>query len=296
MTKSAISGIDQALMDIKGRALDVPIYELLGGKVRDRLRAYANAWYGGTDSPEEFADSARGMVDAGFTALKFDPFRHAGQMIERTEEEHAFACIDAIAAACGPGVDLLIEAHGRFNVWSAVRVGRRLEPYSPFFYEEPILWDNVDALVEVARAVDVPIATGERLLTRWEFRDLLESNCVRIVQPDVCHTGGISELRKIASMAETYYVAVQPHNAGGPLSTLASIHIDASIPNFAIQEFFYPYLKRYNQLLTDPIVYENGELVVPDGPGMGAEIDEDAAALLAPEGDANSMRRLFPYS
>ena len=148
-------------------------------------------------------------------------------------------------------------------------MGRKLEQFDPFFFEEPILYDNVDALAEVARAINIPVAAGERLYTRWEFRSLLERHCVRIIQPDICHAGGIMELKKIATMAETYYVAVQPHNANGPISTLASMHLDATIPNFIIQEFFHPYLERYNQILTEPIQYEGRVPAAVGPPGLG---------------------------
>ena len=299
VSMSALAGIDQALWDIKGKALGVPVYELLGGKVRDRLRAYANAWFEVGSDPAKYADDALAMVELGFDAIKWDPFHGGTQMLSRQVEDDAFANIAAVRDAVGPEVDLCIEAHGRFNIVSAIRVGQRLEEFRPFFYEEPILHDNPDAMAEVARAVRVPIACGERLLSRWEFRPLLERNCVRIIQPDICHAGGISELKKIATMAETYYVGVQPHNAGGPLSTLASIHLDASTPNFAIQEFFEPYRARYDQLLTHPIEVDAGRLVVPDRPGLGADIDEDAAAALPPIPE-QSLRRVvnvpyFPY-
>ena len=299
VSMSALAGIDQALWDIKGKALGVPVYELLGGKVRDRLRAYANAWFEVGSDPAKYAEDALAMVELGFDAIKWDPFHGGTQMLSRQVEDDAFANIAAVRDAVGPEVDLCIEAHGRFNIVSAIRVGQRLEEFRPFFYEEPILHDNPDAMAEVSRAVRVPIACGERLLSRWEFRPLLERNCVRIIQPDICHAGGISELKKIATMAETYYVGVQPHNAGGPLSTLASIHLDASTPNFAIQEFFEPYRERYDQLLTHPIEVDAGRLVVPDRPGLGADIDEDAAAALPPIPE-QALRRVvnvpyFPY-
>ncbi len=299
ISMSAISGIDQALWDIKGKALGVPVYELLGGMVHERLRTYANSWFRIGASPEQYADDARAVVEKGFSAIKWDPFTGATQMLSRQVEEAAFANIDAVRDAVGPDVDLCIEAHGRFNVFSAVRVGQRLESYRPYFYEEPILHDNPDAMAEVARAVRVPIACGERLLSRWDFRQILERNCVRIIQPDICHAGGISELKKIAAMAETYYVGIQPHNAGGPFSTLSSIHLDASTPNFAIQEFFEPYRPLYNQLLTHPIEVVNGHLVVPDRPGLGADLNEEAAAALPPDPTLTTGRVInhpnFPY-
>ena len=279
---TALSAVEQALMDIKGKALGVPVYELLGGKLRDRVRAYANAWafqeivteLKVEDTPESMAKNALKMVDKGFTAMKWDPFRSGGQVIPKSEEEFAVACVKAVREAVGPSVDLLIECHGRFNMHSAIRMAQKLEPFDPFFYEEPIPPDNIDAMAEVQRAIRLPIATGERLFTRWDFRMLLEKQAARIIQPDVCHAGGIMELKKIAAMAETYYVAVQPHNSVGPVCNLANLHIDASIPNFIFQEFFYPYLELYNEMLTEPIKCENGYLEIPTGPGLGADINE----------------------
>ena len=161
-------------------------------------------------------------------------------------------------------------------MWSAIRMAQKLEPFDPFFYEEPIPPDNIDAMAEVQRSINLPIATGERLYTRWDFRALFEKHAARIIQPDVCHAGGILELKKIAAMAETYYISVQPHNSNGPIATLASLHLDASIPNFLIQEFFYPYIEHYNEILTEPIVCEGGYLKIPSGPGLGSDINEEA--------------------
>lgn len=280
---TALSAVEQALWDIKGKALNVPIYEFLGGKLRDRVRAYANAWafqglpteMTSKDTPESVARNARDMVARGFTAMKWDPFREGGQVIPKQEEEFAIACVKAVREAVGPSVDLLIECHGRFNMWSAIRMAQKLEPFDPSFYEEPIPPDNIDAMAAVQAAIRLPVATGERLYTRWEFRPLLEKQAARIIQPDICHVGGILELKKIAAMAETYYVAVQPHNSNGPICVLASLHLDASIPNFIFQEFFFPYLEHYNEILTEPIEYENGYLKIPTGPGLGTDIRED---------------------
>ena len=280
---TALSGVEQALWDIKGKALGVPVYELLGGKLRDRVRAYANAWafqevvteMTEKDTPESLAKNALKMVDKGFTAMKWDPFRHGGQVIPKSEEEFAIACVKAVREAVGPSIDLLIECHGRFNMISAIRMAQKLEPFDPFFYEEPIPPDNIDALAALQAAINLPIATGERLYTRWEFRPLLEKQAARIIQPDICHVGGFLELKKIAAMAETYYVAVQPHNSNGPVQTVASLHLDASIPNFVFQEFFYPYLDQYNEILTEPIKYQDGYLEIPTGPGLGTDIREE---------------------
>lgn len=288
---TALSGVEQALWDIKGKALGVPVYELLGGKLRDKVRAYANAWafqkivtqMTAEDTPDSIAQNALKMVEKGFTAMKWDPFREGGQVIPRSEEEFALACVKAVREAVGPSVDILIECHGRFNMHSAVRIARKLEPYDPFFYEEPIPPDNIDALAALQRSINLPIATGERLYTRWEFRPLLEKNAAHIIQPDICNVGGIWELRKIAAMAEAYYVAVQPHNSNGPVQTIASLHLDASIPNFIFQEFFYPYLDMYNEVLTEPIIYRDGYLEVPTAPGLGTDIREDVIRKRPPK-------------
>ena len=288
VTTTALSGLDHALWDLKGKALGVPVYDLLGGKLRDKVRAYANAWFRGAETPVDFARCAKEMTAAGFTAIKWDPFRHGSQVIAKEDEKFAIECVAAVRDAVGPDVDLCIECHGRFNMWSAIRMARKLEQFDPFFYEEPIPPDNADAMAEVARAINIPVATGERLYTRWEFRPLLEKNAVRIIQPDICHTGGISELRKIATMAESYYVAFQPHNANGPISTLASLHVDASTPNFIIQEFFYPQLELYNKLLTEPIEYKDGYVTVPDRPGLGADLDEEAVKAHPPKPEYTS--------
>ncbi len=284
ITLCALSGVEQALWDIKGKELGVPVYEFLGGKLRDKVRAYANAWafsksvidHRPEDTPEIVARNAEEMVSKGFTAMKWDPFRFGGQVISKEEEKCAIECVKTVREAVGPDIDLMIECHGRFNMWSAIRMAQKLEPFDPFFYEEPIPPDNVDAMAEVQRSINLPIATGERLYTRWDFRALFEKHAARIIQPDICHAGGILELKKIAAMAETYYISVQPHNSSGPIATLASLHLDASIPNFIIQELFYPYIERYNEILTEPIVYEGGYLKVPAGPGLGSDINEDA--------------------
>jgi len=288
---TALSGIEQALWDIKGKALGVPVYELLGGKLRDKARAYANAWafqkvvtsMTAEDTPDSIAQNALKMVDKGFTAMKWDPFREGGQVIQRSEEEFALACVKAVREAVGPSVDILIECHGRFNMHSAVRIAHKLEPYDPFFYEEPIPPDNLDALAALQRSINLPIATGERLYTRWEFRPLFEKNAAQIIQPDICNVGGIWELRKIAAMAEAYYVSVQPHNSNGPVQTIASLHLDASIPNFVFQEFFYPYLDMYNEILTEPIIYKDGYLEIPTSPGLGTDIREDVIRKRPPK-------------
>lgn len=276
VTMTAISGIEQALWDIKGKAFGVPVYELLGGKVRDRVKAYANGWFRGARTPEDHAEKAVAVVAQGYDTIKWYPFGHSAQMVTQEEEDHAVECMAAIREAVGPKVHIAVDVRCRLNTWSAIRMAQKLHPYDVYWYEEPLLWDNASALAEVTRAVDVQIATGERLYTRWEFRDVLEKNAARIIQPDICHAGGIWETRKIAAMAETYYVMVAPHNSNGPISTVASVHLDACTPNVVMQELVVWRLDIYNDLLTEPLVVEDGYFKLPEGPGWGMDIRDEA--------------------
>ncbi|NKB70088.1 MAG: galactonate dehydratase [Candidatus Latescibacteria bacterium] len=280
VTMTAISGIEQALWDIKGKAAGLPVYELLGGKVRDSVKAYANGWFGGEGS---LADKAAAAVAQGYDTIKWYPFGHVAQLVTHEEEENAVANMQAIREAVGPKVNIAVDVRNRLNTWSAVRMAQKLQPYDVYWFEEPLLWDNISTLIEVARAVDVPIALGERLYTRWEFREVLESNAVRFIQPDICHAGGIFELRKIAAMAEVYYVMVAPHNSNGPISTVASVHLDACTPNAPMQEVILRYLPLFNELLTEPLVVEDGHFRLPEGPGWGTDIVEDAEQRHPPE-------------
>jgi galactonate dehydratase len=281
VTMSAISAIDLALWDIKGKALGVPAYELVGGKVRDRVRAYANGWFGGATSAEELAELATETVAQGFTCLKFYPFR-GEQVITPNRIERGVEQVRAVREAVGPGVEIGIDIRGGLNIWGARRVAQKLEPLDIAWLEEPILFDNVDAMAALAQSMRVPVATGEQLYTRWEFRALLEKNAVSIVQPDICHAGGLSELKKIAAAAETYYVTVAPHNSNGPISTVASLHLDASIPNCFMQEVFVDFVPRYNKVLTNPLQIEDGFCLLPEGAGWGTDLREDVVRAHPP--------------
>ncbi len=272
---TAISAVDHALWDIKGKALGVPVYELLGGKCRDRIRAYANGWSRGAQSPEEFAERALEVVAMGYTAIKWDPFKQAGLFIDTETANAAVANVRAVREAVGPNVDLCIEVHGRLSPANAIRVGKRLEEFNPFFYEEPIPPENMDSLALVARAVNIPIATGERLFTKWGFKDLFERQAAAIIQPDICHAGGILELKKIAAMAETYYIGFAPHNPNGPICTAASIQVDAATPNFLIQEFVISDEPLRSQLQQEPYKVVDGHFEIPNRPGLGVEINEE---------------------
>ena len=281
VTVSAISAIDLALWDIKGKALGVPVYELLGGKAHEKIRMYANGWGAGGNSLEVLAERAAEVAAEGYTCLKFYPF--SGEQIVTPERiDRGVAQVKAVREAVGPHVEIGIDIRARLNIWSARRVAQKLEPFDIAWMEEPILWDNPEAMAELARTVRVPISTGEQLYTRWEFRALLEKNAVGIIQPDICHAGGISELKKIAAMAETYYVTVAPHNSNGPISTIASLHLDMCIQNSLMQEIFLSSIERYNEVLTQPIEVMDGYCTPPEGPGWGVDLQEDVLAKYPP--------------
>jgi galactonate dehydratase len=280
---AAISGIEIALWDIKGKALGVPVYELIGGAMRDRLWTYGR--FDGVDSAAA-VENAMSFVERGYTALKGDPFGHQGIFTSPESERDALAKVAAVREAVGDDVELLIEVHGRLTPAEAIRIGQELEQYRPFFYEEPVPPQNVDAMVRVAQAINIPLATGERIYTKWGFKDLLEKQAVSVVQPDVCHAGGISELKKIAAMAETYYVGFAPHNPYGPINTLAALHVDAGTPNFLIQEGGHA--EWYDSIMTGPFPRQtDGYFDLPTGVGIGVELDE-AALRKYPEGETEN--------
>lgn len=274
---SAISGIEQALWDIKGKFYNAPIYELLGGRVRDRVRMYGHA-RGTTDA--DFAAVARKHMEAGMTAIKvgidgpvrgIDSLDYIDRQVSRMQ---------AIREATGPSFDIAIDFHGRTSPAMATRLIQRLEPFYPYFVEEPCLPENVDAMKVIADSTEVPIAAGERRFTKWEFRELIEKQAVAILQPDLCHAGGILEGKKIAAMGEASYLSVAPHNPLGPISLAACLQMDACTPNFLIQE--YPSLDDGADLghgiLVSPLEIEDGHARLPTGPGLGVEIDEDLLA------------------
>jgi len=268
---SALSGIEQALWDITGKWLGVPVYQLLGGRVRDRIRVYAHV--GGEDL-DAYAESARNRIAQGFTALKTCPFG-AAEFLETPDfVDRAAARIAALREAVGDGIDIAVDCHGRLSPPLAVRVARALEPFNLLFLEEPCLPENVDAMAAVSRSTSIPIATGERLFTKWGFREVLEKRAAVVLQPDLSHAGGILEVRKIAAMAEAYYAAIAPHCPLGPIALAACLQVDACTPNFLCQEqatLGEGYLK-------NPFQIRNGYIEVPTAPGLGIEVDEDALA------------------
>ena len=276
---SAISGIDHALWDIKGKRLGVPIYDLLGGSVREKMRVYS--WIGG-DKPVDTAISAQARVAAGYTALKMNATAELAWIDSPLKVQEAVERLAAVRSAVGYGVDIGVDFHGRVHKGMAKVLAKELEPYKPFFIEEPVLPENNEALVELARSTSIPIATGERMYTRWDFKPLLAAGAVSIVQPDLSHTGGIWEGRKIAAMAEAYDVAVAPHCPLGPITLAASLQLDFCTPNALIQEqsLEIHYHRAGSELLdylVDPNVFrfQDGFVARPTAPGLGIEINEE---------------------
>jgi galactonate dehydratase len=284
VTMSAISGIDQALHDIKAKDLGIPLYQLLGGAVRDRVRMYDHL--GGGDSEavyneataEKFAEQARSSVESGFTAIKILAVPRSQMLEGAAAIGEAVTLMGAVREAVGDNVDVMVDLHGRTTPAMAIQYGRALADYRPWFLEEPCQPENVDAMVEVARALPIPIATGERLVTRFEFRELLEKRACSVIQPDVCHCGGISEIKKIAAMAETYYIPVAPHNPLGPVATMVNIQFGFSTPNFLIQEVMRHDVPWREDVVDIELRLDGGFVSLPRRPGIGIEVNEKEAA------------------
>jgi galactonate dehydratase len=274
VVNSAISGIEHCLWDIIGKVYGVPIHGLLGGQCRDKIRIYESAV---GETPEELAENAAKLVERyGYTALKISPHnRNYAVMSENSILDEAEARIKAVREAVGESVDIGVDAHARiFEPIKAVQLAKSLEPHRPFFLEEPLRPENVDALVKVAAHVNIPIATGEQLYTKWEFRELLEKQAADIIQPDVCCVGGILELKKIAAMAEAYYVSVAPHNPMSPLATAINVQLAACIPNFLVLEQHPADKPPRSEVLKEPLKIESGYYQVPTKPGIGVELNE----------------------
>ncbi len=264
---SALSAIDQALWDIKGKVHNVPVYKLLGGPVRERVRAYTHVFS---------LEQASKIVAAGYTGMKAGGMFSQGSVDLNEVAANLANRIRDIREAVGPKVDIMIDNHGRAWPSLAIKQIRAVQAYNIYFFEEPVPPDNLDALAEVRRNVSgTDLATGERLFSRWEYRQLIERQLVDIIQPDVCHCGGISEFRRIASAAETYYIRVAPHNPNGPVATAASIQLSAAIPNFDILEYAIP-APEYLQIVKKPARQEEGHFTLTNDPGLGIDLDEQA--------------------
>jgi len=284
---SAISGIEQACWDIFGKSLGQPVYRLLGGAVRDRVRMYTHL--GGGDmkavyesqlagDPAVLVDRALQVIQKGYTAVKVLITPPTESLNSIAAYRYTDRAMEALRRAGGEGVDIMIDCHGRHSPANAIEFCRVLAPYRPYFVEEPVPPDNVDAMVAVRKASPVPIAAGERLVTRFQFREVFEKQACHVIQPDLCHCGGLAEAKKIAAMAETYYMGVAPHNPLGPVANAAALHFALSTPNFLIQEDMLADVPWRWDVVSNTLRTENGYWLPTDAPGLGVEVSEEAAA------------------
>jgi galactonate dehydratase len=276
---TAISGVEVALWDLVGKSCGQPVYQLLGGQARQRLPAYANGWYGNSQTPAQYAQRAREVVGRGYRALKFDPFGTAWQQLSAEEAAAAEARVAAVRQAVGPEVEIFVEVHGRLAGEAALAMGRRLEQYRPGFYEEPVSPYDLDLLKEVKAALPMPIAAGERLYMLEEFARLTSLRAVDIAQPDLCHCGGLAVGKRIAALAQAQGIRLAPHVSVGPVALCAALHFGWSTPNVFMQENFSEYdVPWRSELVCGWDLIAGGEFRLPTGPGLGIELNPAACA------------------
>jgi galactonate dehydratase len=273
---SALSALEHAQWDIVGKACGQPVYNLLGGPCRDRIRVYANGWSDGAKSPDEYARAAAKVVGQGFTALKFDPFTNPWRThIGRAQEALAVERVRAVREAVGPQVEILVEAHRRLAPNEAIRMAHKLEPFEPFWYEEPIDATDLDGLAEVRSRTSLPVVTGEALYSKEQFAEVFARRAADILNPDVCNCGGILALKEIASAAEPWHVTVAPHNYNSTTVGLAcTLQVSACIPNFLITEYFVNFAAAGAELARQPFEVKDSYIALPTAPGLGVELDE----------------------
>ena len=276
---TGIALVEMACWDIMGKALNQPVYRLLGGAVRERIKAYANGWYTVERTPEEFHKAAKAAIARGYHALKLDPFGSGFYELERSGENSLDWAGRSGARCGGPDVEILVEMHGRFNPATAIEMAHELAPFKPSWFEEPVPPENLAALQKVSQAIaplGIPIATGERIHTPHDFRELLERQAADIIQVDLTHYGGLLNTKKLAAWADAYYVLIAPHNVGGPVSTAAALHLAACTTNFKIQEHFNDFCEPYvkESAPGNPEVID-GYFALPQGPGLGVTLNEE---------------------
>jgi len=283
----AISGIDMALLDLKAKAFGVPMYELLGGAFRTKIRLYANYWFtGGGHNARDYAEQARKVMEAGFKGVKFDPFAHVNYFygedlnadlgLSREQQNKAYEVSKAVRKAIGPDADLMIETHAMLNFKTAVTMAERLAGLDITWYEEPSGPESAATLRTLRERIPpkVSICVGERHYTRYGIRDLLEKQVADVIMPDITRCGGPSEMKRMATMAEVYNVLLAPHNPNGPLSTLCSAHVCAAVPNFFRQEFMFNDVPWRDGVIDHPIDIRDGHLILSGRPGLGADLVE----------------------
>ena len=270
---SALSGVEIALWDIAGKELGVPVHRLLGGKVRDKVKMYANAWFSSAREPADFAAAALKVKALGIKALKWDPFGKAHLTLTREEMDKSVAKVAAVREAVGPEMEILIECHGRFNHYTAVQASRELAPFKPMLMEEPVVPDNNDSLAWVRDHAAVPIAAGERFYGKCAWQDVLRKNAVDIAQPDIFHNGGILESKKVAAMCEANHIPVSFHNPSGPISNAAILQLAAATPNFLIHEMMLTDGGFRKLVTNENVKFEDGCLLIGDKPGLGIDVN-----------------------
>ena len=276
---TGISVIEIACWDIIGKALNQPVYRLLGGACRDKIKAYANGWYRVERTPEEFHAAAKKVIEKGYKALKFDPFGAGYYELSYKEKLKSISLVESVRDAVGPDVEILVEMHGRFSPYTAIEIAAELEQYKPSWVEEPVPPDNIAALAKASDSINLPVATGERLHNKYEYRELINLQAADILQPDITQTGGFLETKKIAAMGDMCYMTVAPHNVGGPVSTATALHFAACTTNFKIQEHFNDFSEAWvKEAATGCPEVIDGYFSLPNGPGLGMELNEDLIA------------------
>ena len=271
---SALAGVEMALWDIKGKALGVPCYQLLGGKVRDSVPIYVNGWFSPAKTPDEFAEKAKEVATKKFLGCKWDPFGKAWQQISKHDLNSAMECIAKVAEVVGEDVQLLIEGHGRFDIPTAVKIGRRLEEFDIFWFEEPIPPDDKEGMKQVKDRVRVSIAAGERLYNRYEYRQFFELGCSDYIQPDISHAGGLFEMRMLGAEAEARHIGFCPHNPSGPVANAATLQLAACVPNFVMLEMMMTDVPYRAEICDEDLTIKGGRMVIPDRSGIGIDLNE----------------------
>ena len=287
IVQGALSAIDIALWDIKAKRHDVPIYELLSGKTREKVRCYMHVGMYNSElkskkgTTDALVEDAKKAVERGFTAIRFSPYNEKFYLHKSFSEwlNESVNNVGAVKEAVGDSVDICVEIHRQMSPAEGVSLGKLLEQFTPFFYEDPMLPDSPNLMADIQNNCNIPIATGERFTSIFEFQQLLEAKATSYIRPDLCLAGGITGCKKISAMAESHHVKVIPHNPLSPVSTAACVQLDASIPNFALQEFTGEDKPPKSDLIINPIKLENGYLIVPDSPGLGITLNEKSLSL-----------------
>jgi galactonate dehydratase len=284
VTMSAISGIDQALWDIKAKDLGVPLYQILGGRARDRVRMYDHLGGGdsdavyNSDNGHSFGEKMKKSISDGFTAVKILAVPQSSAMPDRKALEHAENLMGAAREAAGPEVDIMIDFHGRTSAPAAIAYAEIFAQFNPYFLEEVVSPDQIESLKLVRSKLTIPVAAGERWLSRFEFLPYLQAGLIDVAQPDVCHAGGITELRKIAALCETFGVSMAPHNPLGPVATMVNVHLGLTTSNFLIQEVMRADVPWRNEVFSGVPEIKDGYIYPPVAPGIGVEIEEIEAS------------------